>query len=108
MPELNIYTGKFNGCFGTINEKAVKASDLEDLLEKGVVVYGKGTPNNFSPLQRHKSDDDNLEVLIISLKPIENQEPVSREEIEKIKAHFDQDHKCFDVIQRILKQGFKP
>jgi hypothetical protein len=103
MPELKVY-------FSNITE-GVLASDLEALLENGVVVYGKGTPNNFSPLQRHKSDDDNLEVLIISLKPIENQEPVSREEIEKVLAERANNFRSSDytgILERILKQGYKP
>lgn len=74
MPELKIYP---SGMMVTY-EDCVRASDLEALLEKGVVVYGGD----------------------------ENQEPVSREELEYEMNTGSSETKS-KIIKRILEQGFK-
>ena len=89
---------------------AIKASDLEKLLEKGVEVYGNEDPRyyttDYNPSKTHCA-------LLIGYKPIENQEPVSKSELLKaLKAESDKDYligstEINELISRIEKNGVR-
>ena len=88
----------------TIVRDYISADDLEALLAKGVEVYGDEVKDIFE----HKYRNDNTTThsgLLIGYKPIESQEPVSRNEI---KEYFDKHidiSGAAKILKRILENG---
>lgn len=91
-------------------ELAVRASDLEAELAKGVEVFGlyERAPRAFS---LGRCSGDTHSGLLIGYKPLQSSKSVSREEIQELLKN-EQTHPCLELnsvrlLKRILENGVK-
>lgn len=111
MPELKMFPINMKEGL-TFSEHGIKASDLEALLANGVEVYGfKDICDNFlSPKETDKLDCTHSG-LLLSYKPIESQEPVSKVNVAELKNElidmFGKESWQVEYFSRIEKNGVK-
>lgn len=103
---LVILTGELFGA-GNPNENYVKAADLEALLEKGVRMYGykMEAHRNFSAT---KTPDDEVQGLLIDIKPIPKPKPVTKAEIDNYLFYASRGcatDNILDFLKRIRDAG---
>ncbi len=86
--------------------ESVKASDLEAILENGVMMYGKTNSDGFDSHDfaddRCMADTDTHIGLLINIQPIEKQNPVSKKEV----INFLQEHSNahFSLMNNFIKR----
>lgn len=103
-----LQSGAHMGC------KAIKASEVEQLLASGVEVFGSRDCTGVSP---DKFNGDTHSGIILSYKPIEKEQPVSKEEllmelkevfsVSKHTMSSEMKNDVKNLINRIEKAGVK-
>lgn len=102
LPELKIVNDVYD------NPKYVVAKDLEAELAKGAEIFGQRNQYGATDISLNKNSARTHSGLLLNYKPIQNQEPVSREEIEQFYNSFSEKYSdTAKLLKRILDKGVR-